>query len=307
MGEKSKLIGEFGEKAVVNFLKIIGWGNSQKNIEIKCMKVKKHIGKTHGLDFFFHYKSPLVDSVLKCVYVSVKYTDKPYPNSPNSKFKEYYEDLASSIECFKHSSELSTIISSTNGYSRTEDVGVLFWLSNNDDTYFDLISKISTAQINEDYSFHSLFVIDNKRIDFIYKSIAFAKAKYTDSNILFFYPDTGKNILPTQKQNCGDILPVEYINSSILPLRIENESTGKTTLALFTIDSFSTVDLKRLIGLAQDISKSWSSNIIIAFPDYNALTHMNEVQMAKGAFENSKIVNNLEVVSFNDSFKSLLN
>lgn len=34
---------------------------------------------------------------------------------------------------------------------------------------------------------------------------------------------------------------------------------------------------------------------------------MNEVQMAKGAFENSKIVNNLEVVSFNDSFKSLLN
>jgi hypothetical protein len=305
MGEKSKIIGEFGEKTVENFLKLIGWGNAPKNIEFKCVQHDKHGKKSHGLDFFFAYKSPLVDSVLKSVNISVKFTDNPYPNSPNSKFKEYFEDLVTAIECFKNSENISEIISSIKGYSKTEDVGVLFWLSNNEVGDGDIISKVVTAQLNSDNNFHSLFIVDNNRIDFIYKSISFAKSKFQNSDVLFYYPDTGKNLIPTQKQNCGEILPVEFINASILPLRIENRETKKTTLALFSIDSFNLNDLKRLIGLAQDISKSWSSNVLIAFPDFNSLTHMNDIRTAKSSFENAKIISNLEITSFNDNFKSL--
>lgn len=307
MGEKSKIIGEFGEKTVENFLKMIGWGNAPKNIEFKCTLTKKHEKRTHGLDFFFSYKSPLVDSVLKSVNVSVKFTDKVYPNSPNSKFKEFFYDLVTAIECFKFTEDYSEIVSSNKGYSKTEDVGVLFWLSNNEGSYKDLISKVSTVQLNSDNKFHSFYVVDNNRIDFIYKSLVFSKLKFPNSEIQFYYPDTGKNLLPTQKQNYGSIMPVEYINTSILPLRVENKETGRTTLALFTVEPFELNDLKRLIGLAQDISKSWPSNVIIAFPDFNSLTYMNEIRIAKTSFENSKIIDGLEILSYNDSFKSLQN
>lgn len=307
MGEKSKIIGEFGEKTVENFLKMIGWGNAPKNIEFKCALAEKHEKRTHGLDFFFSYKSPLVDGVLKSVNISVKFTDKAYPNSPSSKFKEFFYDLATAIECFKFSEDYSEIVSSANGYSKTDDVGVLFWLSNNEESSHDLIGKVSTVQLNSDNKFHSFYVVDNNRIDFIYKSLVFSKNKFPNCDIQFYYPDTGKNLIPTQKQNCGSILPVEYINTSILPLRVENKETGKTTLALFTINPFELNDLKRLIGLAQDISKSWSSNVLIAFPDFNGLSHMNEIRKAKSSFENSKLIDGLEILSYNDSFKSLQN
>ena len=308
MGEKSKIIGEYGEKTVENFLKLIGWGSSPSNIEFKCIRPTKHDNaRTHGLDFYFAYKSPLVDSVLKSVSISVKFSNKVYPNSPNSKFKEHVKDIATAIECSKNSDDVIQFIASINGYSQTEETGVLFWLSNNIETYDDLITKVSTAQLTLENQFHSLFVVDNKRIDFIYKSIVFAKAKYPNSEILFYYPDTGKNILPTEKKNCGKILPVEYINSSILPLRIQDKETGKTTLALFTIDSFESRDLKRLIGLAQDISKSWSSGVLIAFPNYNTLNHKNDVKAAKLIYENNELIDNLEIASFNDSFTSLQN
>jgi hypothetical protein len=304
MGEKSKLIGEYGEKSVKNFLKLIGWRDSHNNIEFKCSN-ENHKKKTHGLDFFFTYKSPLVDLVLKRVHISVKFTDKPYPNSPNSKFKEFYNDLASSIECFKISPESREITSSIKNYSRTEEIGVLFWLSNDEESYDDLISKIASAKLSTEYNFNSLFVVDNKRIEFIYNCLNYSSSKFKDLDISFFYPNTGKNIIPTIKSDFGKILPVEYINSSIIPLRLEDKTNNKTTLALFTIEPFSTEDLERLISLSKELSKSWSSEILILFPDYNELRNLKDVKIAKGYFEEENFTKNITVKSYKEDFKSL--
>ena len=79
MGEKSKLIGEYGEISIENFLRLIGWGEIPRNIEFNCSK-EIHKKKTHGIDFYYSYLSPLTDSVLKRICVSVKFTDKAYPN-----------------------------------------------------------------------------------------------------------------------------------------------------------------------------------------------------------------------------------
>lgn len=49
------------KKTVDNFLKLIGWGEAPRNIEFNCHK-EKHDKTTYGLDFFFPYKSPLVDN-----------------------------------------------------------------------------------------------------------------------------------------------------------------------------------------------------------------------------------------------------
>lgn len=311
MGEKSKLIGEYGEKSVEKFLKLIGWGEPPKNIEFKCSK-EIHLSKktkkpktTHGLDFFYAYKSPLVDSVLKKLNISVKFSDDVYPNTPNTTFKEHFEDLVTAIECFKLSPESKEIISSIKGYTNSEDIGVLFWLTNNSDSYNDLISKLSSINVPTEYNYHSLYIVDNKRIDFIYLSLKFALSKFNNADINFFYPDTGKNIIPSIKRNFGKILPVEYLNSSILPLRIEDNITKQTTLVLFTIDPFELDDLKRLISLSQELSKSWSSKILICFPDYNELKHSSNVRIAKNIFEDDNFTNNVSVESFNDDFKSL--
>ena len=147
--------------------------------------------------------------------------------------------------------------------------------------------------------------MDNKRIDFIYLSLKYAISTFNNSDINFFYPDTGKNIIPSIKKNFGKVLPVEYLNSSILPIRIEDNLSKQTTLALFTIDPFDVDDLKRLISLSQELSKSWPSKILICFPNYNETNHSREVRIAKNNFEDAKFTNNISVQSFNDDFKSL--
>lgn len=303
MGEKSKLIGEYGEKSVENFLKLIGWGEPPRNIEFGCNK-DVHEKRTHGIDFFFSYLSPLTDGVLKRICVSVKFTDRSYPNSLSTKFKEYYDDLAQAIDCFKYSPELKEL-NGIKGYSSAENIGLLFWLSNEDDESGDVLSKIENIQLNSDYSFASFYVVDNKRIDFTYNSITYVKNKYQNSDITFFYPDTGKNLNPTTKKNYGKVLPIEYINSTLLPFRVEDTQSKKTSLVLCTNDGFELGDLKRLIGLSRELSKSWPGEITICFPDYNELRHSKDVRNAKKSFEDDSFTENVYVECFNDNFKTL--
>jgi hypothetical protein len=309
MGEWSKTVGEFGEQTVANFLKIIGWTNAPSNLEIRCLNPESHSDSgsrsTHGIDFNFSYKSPLIDGVLKNVCVSVKYTSNKYPSSPSSTFKAYFQDLVYAIECFANSEMKRNITSHHTGVESIEDVGVIFWLSNDVGTYDDMISKVAGIQTLTSNKVNSILLVDNKRIEFIYSAIRFAKYKFPNHEIDFFYPSTGKNIIPTTKQSYGKILPVEYINASIIPIRIENMTSGNVHLLLFTIDLFSTMDLKRLIGLSQELCGSWTSSVYITFPDYDELLHKNEVRIVQSSFENKQIVKNLLVDSYKDNFKSI--
>ena len=145
MGEWSKTVGEFGEETVEKFLKLIGWNNIPKGLQFPCRNPKKHSKKgnrkTHGIDFYKVYKSQFVDNMLVNVAISVKFTSKPYPNYPNSKFKEYYEDIIFAIECFNKNAEKIEINKNFNNYDSIKNVGIIFWLSNSDETYDDLIQK----------------------------------------------------------------------------------------------------------------------------------------------------------------------
>jgi hypothetical protein len=308
MGEWSKTVGEFGESTVANFLTLIGWTNTLNNLEIKCLEGRTHSDaknrSTHGIDLHFAYKSPLFDGVLKDICISVKYTSNKYLQYPKSTFKSYFEDLVYTIECFTNSEIRRDILSHYVGINSIEKVGVIFWLSNDPETYDDMISKVSSTQTITSNKVNSIFLVDNKRVEFIYNSLRFTKYKFPNHEIDFFYPSTGKNIMPTTRQSYGKILPVEYINTSIIPLRIANLANGSIHLLLFSIDNFSSSDLKRLIGLAQELCGSWTNSVYIAFPDYNELSHQREVTMVKGAFE-EQVVKNLRVDCYKDNFKSI--
>lgn len=310
MGEWSKTIGEYGEKTVENFLKLIGWGAAPRGLSVDCLKPKVHIAKedserqTHGIDFYFSYLSPLADGTLKNIHISTKYTASSYPNSPVRVFKEYVQELAWGIDCFKYSTEKKEFTKNLRGFKHVEEVGVLFWLSNDQESYDDLAQKVATATIIMDGPINMLYLVDNKRISFIIQSLAYAKQIYPGQRISFFYPNTGKNVIPATKTDFGDILPIEYINASILPLRV-TDSNGKTGLLLFSIDSYSKTDFAKLIGLSQDLSKSWAAFINISFPNYDQLLHSAEIREVKMGFQNQAFTENIAVSSYSPSFKSI--
>ena len=307
MGEAAKTIGEFGEETVSNFLKLIGWGDTPRNISIDCLKNQKHVidsdyRKTHGIDFFFSYLSPLADSTLKNIHISSKYTTNSYPNSPSTSFHKFVTELSWTIDCFRYSPKKGELNSSIKGYTHTDDEGVLFWLTNNEDSGDDLNQKLRTSNISFDSPMKTLYLIDNRRINFIITSIKYVELNYKDYTINFYYPNTGKNIIPTNSKDYGKILPVEYLNSNVLPIRVEDKE-GKSGLVLFSIESFSKGDLARFVGLAKDLTKSWSGFVNICFPDYDRLTHEADVRQIKSDFINSFSTANLTITSYSSSFK----
>ena len=64
MGENSKRIGETGEEVVANFLKLIGWNDPQRNIDITSMDTE-HRKYSNGLDGYFHYASPMISNTVE--------------------------------------------------------------------------------------------------------------------------------------------------------------------------------------------------------------------------------------------------
>ena len=307
MGEWSKKVGERGENLIKEFFELIGWSNSQDGLEMLCLRSESHEGKTHGIDRFFSYKSPLEDGVLNNVLSSVKYSSAEYPSAPSSLFKRHFFDLAKTLECFKNSDIRRSAIKNFVGIDCSKNIGVLFWLSNYREQNRDILSEVASCKGLDAYAYETIYVVDNKRISFVYDSIQTLKSRFPSQSIEFFYPSTGKNINPLAKSSSGPVLPVEYINSSVLLFKVVDKSNESKTLVISCIDQFSSVDLKRLIGLAQEISQDLTNSTLILFPDYDYLNNENEVNDAKSGFNNQSFVNSVKVASFRDDFRNMSN
>lgn len=306
MGEWSKKVGEHGEKVVKEFFELIGWSSSQEGIEMPCVR-SNHERKTHGIDRLFLYMSPLEDGALNNVVTSVKYTSDDYPSAPNSLFKSHFFDLAKTLECFKNSEIRRDAIKSFTGVDSTKNIGVLFWLSNPKEQGRDILTEVANCKGLDAFAFETIYVVDNKRISFIYDSIQGVRAAFSSKSVEFFYPSTGKNNNPVTKNASGLVLPVEYINSSVLLFRVVDDRNQSKTLVISSIDSFTGSNLRRLIGLAYEISQDWNSSTLILFPDYDSLHHKNEASEAKSGFTNQSFVGSVKVASFNADFRSMAN
>lgn len=307
MGEWSKKIGEYGEKVVEQFFSVIGWNDLQKGNSIPCLNSKKHLNEkgnpkeTHGIDFLYSYINPLVSGQLTNVIVSSKFKTTKYPNSPTKLFKDFMDDLVTTIECFDGSLLKNNIVSGFS-CSSINDVGILFWLNNQQDSDDDLIMTVSSARIIDTQMNNAVYIMDNKRVAFILEVMKYIKTKTDKFKYSFYYPNTGQNINPQARQNIGAILPVEYLNSSIIPIKLENKDNPKETcLFLATLDNFEEEDLMRLIGLAKDITTDLVGDVIIAFPDYQELNHENIVTIAKQKFQVPEFTKIINVVNFNNS------
>jgi hypothetical protein len=100
----------------------------------------------------------------------------------------------------------------------------------------------------------------------------------------------------------GKILPVQYLSSSILPFRVQNQLTDEVTLVICTSDNFDEDGLVKLMGLAKNIGNNMQTKTVIAFPDYNKTDHEQRVDLIKQSFnDNFVFIQGLTIESFNSS------
>lgn len=302
MGEFSKRIGEIGEEIVIDFLSLIGWNQPVRNIDIPSIDPEKHKKESHGIDGYFHYQSHVMSRTLENVLISVKYSKDKYPNAPVGKFKEYYRDLGMSIESFKKSALRANTINNRVDFETVFDRGIIFWLSNVDDSSYDLTNKLSKIETPKDFNHDGIFLVDNNKIAFLFQAIEFIKRKYPNKTIQFTYFNTGLNGDNEMPKN-GTVMPIQYLASNIIPVKIESDS-DKNVLILCSRENFEEEALIKLIGLAKNITANYQSNTIIAFPDYNRLQHEQVVNNTKQIFEESSFTNFLSIENFNQNFRN---
>ena len=302
MGEISKRTGELGEEAAVRLLEKIGWSNGQQNVSIPCNDTVKHPKReTHGIDYLKLYSCPLIQQRLVNAVVSVKAVTGPYEKYPNSKLKTHLKELSDICNCYDRSDAKgeATEKFSDQAIESESIIGVLVWLSGDaSQLNRNLIKETTTAQIDgiEDFQFEAAYLVDNKKAEFLWQILTHADQIYQGWK--FLYIETGLNYREDIKRKSGAILPVEYINGSIIPLKCSKD--GAEHIVLYSETSFSEEDLKKLVGLANKLSASFANSIDILFPDYTVNGNENIVRQVLDFFQDENTAKKIKIGSYHD-------
>jgi hypothetical protein len=299
MGEISKKRGEFGEMVVEQLLRIIGWDNPLTGREIECHKPLDHSistkdRKDHGVDFVYQYACPLFSDTQQFVLVSSKYNDS-YPSSPGTKFKSHLRDIAYAVDCFRKSN-LRSKLKEQNIRSDSKIAGVIFWIDNGS-SYNDVIDRLLDFRIEDDLEFDTVYLVDNHRADFLFDTIDFAQKKFPEPEhiIEFIHPNTGYNSTAKNRLTSSPVLPVQYINNSILPIKVTSATQDHGFLLLNCIDPFEEDYFRKLISLAQKLTENWVQKVFILFPEYNGNVHGEKVEDVKLEFKDRRFVSKVTV------------
>ncbi len=310
MGEKQKSIGEEGENIVNKILDIAGWRGCTKNRDIKCINGSNHLNeagkprKSHGIDIIYHSESLLISRHLEIALISVKYTTQKYPANPQAKLKEYFADLISAINCFNYSELKSEI---QQGYSTVDfdsTIGVLFWLSNNAEGYDDLTERVRRIDVIKGEEYDTLVLVDNRRAQFILDANTYVNREFSGQNIKYYYFRTGLNLDMSGSESSGDVLPIYWLSSDIIPYKILDETSKDSILLIIYDGEINEDNMLRLIGLSKDICSSWAKRTYIASRNYNKITHADLVTSIKLKFKDKDFI---DTVKFDSIDKSIHN
>lgn len=298
-GETSLLSGEDGHKIVHELLSLFGW-NTADHIEFDCSQGERHKSKetakgprkNHNIDMLFQYDSPLNHRNRDIALISVKHNLDAYPSGLGSLYNAYIKDIAQCVHCAPASNDLEVHIASTDRVKNF--FGLIFWLSSSDqekeqDLVGGLQDKISHPRLTE---FNSIYIIDNRKATFLYSSIELARGYRSDTRTKFLYHHTGLNQSAEKIILADTILPVELLNSSILP--VVKETDDKTSVLLFCNCAFNKEYLKRIIWLSHKLCPL-SNEILIYFTDYDATRHSALVASTKHDFSDTDFINKIQV------------
>ncbi|WP_158972581.1 hypothetical protein [Paraglaciecola sp. L3A3] len=314
-GERSKNIGEVGEKIAEKFFDKIGWGLPQKGIYHPCYKPKHHAledakggeKNQHGIDFQISYKSALESETLNNLIVSVKHIkDSKYPQSATKKFKGYISDLVHSTECFKRTPQRREIASGHVGCKAINEIPVLFFISSKDHESHDFISCLQTSRFINDYDVKELYIVDNKKVSFVLSVLDYIEREYTDYEWYFYHPVTGMNISDTNILKHSKTMQIEFLTSPYIPFilkkKIGTHETCKFLLA--TVDSFSEDNFAKFVTYCRENTNDNISDIEISMAEYFTDDSSGVVSKVLNAHE---IELDVKVSNYNPNFRSLAN
>lgn len=210
-------------------------------------------------------------------------------------------DIAFASECYPSCEIAKQKISGTN---KKVCSSLIFWIDRNRDDGREnesVVDKIGSFHFREECHYDTVALIDNNRAQFLYTAINFAKKQYGEDNCKFFYINTGLNNANLSRKYSGSIIPFEYLNSDVLPMAINQDNKNK--LLLLVKDKFCKEYLRRLIGLAQEITSDWAANIVIAFPNFNKFEDEEIVKSCKADFEDSSFTDKITVITYAPNFR----
>ena len=305
MGELSKNRGEFGEDIVERLLNLIGWENLLTGRDIDCFKSVEHSISTrdrenHGVDFLYQYDCPLFSDTQMFVLTSSKFNDK-YPSNPTNKFKAHLRDIAYALDCFRKSTIKSKLKNTSINYT-TKQAGVIFWLDNKS-AYDNVIERLTDFKIDDSLEFDTIYLVDNFRATFLHDTITFARQQFAGKIIEFFHPTTGFNNTVKNRVSSSETMPVQYINGSILPLKIIDNDNEY--LVINCIDKFEEDILRKLLSLSQKITENWGQKIYILFPEFNHDKYSPIVENIKLELKDKRFAKKVLVSSYNLTFRTV--
>ena len=138
-----------------------------------------------------------------------------------------FKNFSNSKKCFISDSQYAQLIGQVEESVCKHNL-ILFLLAHSEEDRFDLVSKLGNIIDELNFDFDKLYLIDNGQLDFLYHSHNFVNNKFPEGNIEYFYPETGLNTQSSEgRRYAGKVLPVEFINSRIIPFRV-TESENKS-------------------------------------------------------------------------------
>lgn len=274
-------------------LELIGWGAFGDKYEVEVFNERTSEVDVHAVDFEGDLESKLKENTGDFVMVSSLH-DIKYPESSKIEINKYINDTAIVLQDLKKCQKVPT-----GRFDTTDYYSLLFWFTtDNNDLCRDFIHEAKEnykrTSLNDELNY---FLIDNKKANFLISSIITAKNYRVDVPVKFMCPITEANQSPDSIGSRSLKLPVQYINSSVIPIAKEDKS--KISFLLFCSDGFSPDSLKKLIWLTIRLTSGFGNEYLLYFPDYDEERDNSEALRVIRSFDSDVLENKIEVLQYN--------
>ncbi len=283
----------FNHRIAKKLLELVGWTQFGENNKVEIFNEKTLENDEHLINFVGDFEDKLKENSGDFIMVSSIH-DLMYPNTSKIEIAKYLNSTEIVFTDFKIKNKAPL-----KQYDKTDNYSILVWLSTeNSEVANDFIQHVKENYkrnlLNDDIYY---FLIDNNKANFLISSISTAKNFRDDVPVKFLYPITEANQSPGKIGQRGLKLPVQYINSSIIPIIKEDKT--KISFLLFCSDPFSSEALKKLICLTIRLSSGFGNEYLLYFPDYDAIKHKNEALEIIRSFNEELLDEKIMILQYN--------
>lgn len=283
---------EFSHRIVKKIFDLIGWNQFGENYTTELVDEETAEVFSPVIDFAGDLESKLKEKTGDFIMASSINTIK-YPTSSKAEVVKFLQDTEIIFSDFKTKKTIPL-----KKHELTDYYCILFWLTTeNEELVSDFIHNIKSnfkeKLLQDEINY---FVMDNNKASFLISSIVAARNYRSDIPVKFLYPITESNQSPGKIGQRGLKLPVQYINSSIIPIAKEDKS--KISFLLFCSDPFNTHSLKKLIWLTIKLTSGFGNEYVLYFPDYDEKIHKNEASEVIRGFNEDLLDEKIQLLSY---------